>query len=569
MEAFKTEIEAQLQQGALRERKLENDKQILAAKVSDLKIEYSNLEHNLAEKTKEVVLAKKTEEQMKHEVTELSKFIKEYTVTKERDSQELKLQISNLQAEIAFLKNEHEKQTILIKDDSGKEKKAKEALVDQLRDTIDKCDTQIQTLLNEKSSLENLLKKSEAEVKDKTSLIETLENTIRGKENLAKTQLEAYNSNLDKERYHSKSLVEEINSLKLEIEKRNKECSNLQAKVDSLITMEREKEGLLEESKRTSSRLLKVDSERVELQTKLDKQQALLTESKTRLIAATQDSMTAKAEVRKMELEFVSIQGELERVNKLLEMAEKSMLDSDRQNNELIKQNGQLQDQCQRFHGLLDNSERELSRLTSQSNEHSSQTLVFENRQLKSQLESANTEISTLRATLVANSPRGRINGLSQGSSGDGWSQSGAGGDLEAKRLAGQLAEADAALARLAEQLKRKTEEAEAFKKKAAVLEETAEELIDDFKANEELQRKLKVASSEAKSLSKELEAAKKTNDDDKKELKKRIDHNKKLTEAYEKQLAEVKRLEEVQKALSTELSSVKSQLSIQKPGQK
>jgi DNA repair exonuclease SbcCD ATPase subunit len=115
------------------------------------------------------------------------------------------------------------------------------------------------------------------------------------------------------------------------------------------------------------------------------------------------------------------------------------------------------------------------------------------------------------------------------------------------------------------EQLGLKKEEVEAYKKKVSMLEETAEELVDDFKANEELQSRLQSTTSEVKSLKKELEMCKNSHDDDRRDLKKRIDHNKKLTEGYEKLRGENSRLQELQSSLLSEISMLKSDLSAQK----
>jgi chromosome segregation ATPase len=526
MTEFKKEIEAQLQRGAERERSLEQDCQALLQNLNDMKIQLSNLSHQLAEKDKEIAGLKANEGRMTFENKELSKFIKEYTGAKEQDSRELKEQISWLQKESEKAKLEFESQVSAIRQEGFNELKANETVLEQLQATIRQNDSQIaglqsekkaqeaklaklqedngvlarqlerliaeikqreeeflrqkhhleelnekeriisKQLLDEKASLirENQSKSNEVRVleskvenlksveKEKEDLTESvkanetvldqLQTTIRQNDSqiaglqsekkaqeakLAKLQedngvlarqLERLIAEIkqreeeflrqrqkldeicEKERQTSRHLSDENVALIRENQKKSQEVSSLESTVENLKAVQREKENIAEEFKAASSRLVTVDTEKANLIKQLEHNQELLSESKRRLITATQESMAAKEEVRRMELEFVNIQGELERVNRLLELAGTTMIDKERQTVELVKQNGHLQDQCKRFHDLLDSSEQELSRLSDRTSEAASHALVSENRQLKSQLQSALHELATLRATL-------------------------------------------------------------------------------------------------------------------------------------------------------------------------
>ena len=136
MAAFKNEIESQIQSGLARERKLEKERESLVETINDLKIKISNLEHNLSEKDKEVAAVKNSEERTIQEITELSKFIKEYTSAKEKDCQELRNQISGLQQENSDLKVEYEARLADTLKSSSKESQAMQSTVDHLKSTI-------------------------------------------------------------------------------------------------------------------------------------------------------------------------------------------------------------------------------------------------------------------------------------------------------------------------------------------------------------------------------------------------------------------------------------------------
>lgn len=756
LNSFKRELDTQTQSAASSQRKVEKDKQNILNSLNDYKIKVSNLEHTIEEKDQKLSKLEQSEKTMTYEIKELGKFIKEYTSSKEKDTQELKSQVSELTEKLASARSEGSKRELEDQRNHGDDIKSRDLIIEELRVKLDSANQQLKSLTAENTELTNEYKSQINDMNDEISKIAKdkddainalksegaqahkdadvrIDEKIKSIEKSHNTQIEEFKFKNEELRKVAESTeaalklqiqekgdcltkvkaeVEILNDrvTKLQSEKANLEnkAVNLEAAKEAkeksletelerlrrevedkvmLITHEREvqnkavEEGskrqlVLESDKITIEKQLAQTQESLnktsaiaekvpdlesvnsnlaaallEVEAKLSKTEEILkdlqlkyatSQTQHKEIQQSEESIKAEAaeirdELERRDLEFINIQTELERVNSMLEMAESTIQDKDKRLVESVKLNNMLQEQTRKFHDMLEDSERELSRLTSQAGNQAIQAYVIENQQLKSQLQSMsiefdsykaarirtgelngpakapyngfNSEVDNLRHTVkeltaekerlyaslksystaieslekqnyqlktdlrgqqsalmsngvTSNDPkllREQINQLQA-------NQSHTSTQLEYERIELEKYKSKHLLSEqlinnLKDDIRQKTDECDALKKKITSLRETTVELIDDFKANEDLQQKYKNSAAEVKILTKELESIKKRHEEDRRDLKRRIDHNKKLTEAYEKQRADFQQTFEDHRKSVNECGQLKNEI--------
>lgn len=325
----------------------------------------------------------------------------------------------------------------------------------------------------------------------------------------------------------------------------------------------------------------------------------------------------ATAEASSLTRNLQEIQLELERVNELIAAAEVSIKEKDRQINLLGQERSEM------HKNLLMSQERheELEKLIKSLNIHKNTTagIELENMQLKSRLDSAENEISSLRSRIAQSQPltitshhhthplvhqqaqlvsspvqshqeqllRRDLEDLRKQLSTTTSEQLVLRHLLQSKdaelenlkaehsslllRMGGvsvQEASASQKLSTLEDKVRhlqseliRKSEECETYKTQAIELRATAEELVDEFKESQMLTDTWKSQNSDLRSSSAELSNLKAEHADLQTELAKRLEHNRKLAEAFEKQRGELFKAQELQKESQVELSVLREEV--------
>lgn len=517
MDVFKRELDSQTQSASASQRKIEKEKMSILNSLNDYKIQVSNLQHSLEEKDQQLAKLQQTEKTMTYEIKELSKFIKEYTGSKEADTLQLKAELNAVREQLNSARSEGSRRQIEDQQNYSQELRSRDRQIEELRVGLDAAQHQVKLVSEENSKLiksvqiesagkeeayiqrvrekdeeisslkqsltdaHSLIDKKEsekvaeiAEVKlnvqkeisnIREDLVKESQSTAAGLQSIIeedKIKLSQLQTNLDaclkdvrrlENEKHSlenrvasieaakaakeESLSIQVKGLEKELQAREKELgeerinkrnvaeegSKRQLGLESdKIMLENElakTKEILRNTTKQAEKLPELDSQIADLIASLNKVTIELDQKKETLKAAqanieesgikVQESLEKeeslrieadqiKDELARRELDFINIQTELERVNSLLEMAESSIQDKDRRLVDALKQNNELQGQARRFHDMLEQSEAELSRLTSQTTNQSSQLLSVENQQLKSQLQSMAIEFDNYRA---------------------------------------------------------------------------------------------------------------------------------------------------------------------------